>query len=149
NSRDLTSNFYITLKKQWNQNWNTQLRLGNDIFERKYDMISVSGSNFVIPRFYNINNTTQVFGAMDKSIRRLVGIYGDFMVDYKIFPFLNITGRNDISSTLSQSIIAFFYPSVNLCYVFIENLDLPRLIALGKIRASVALVGKDTSPPLL
>ena len=149
NSRDLTSNFYITLKKQWNQNWNTQLRLGNDIFERKYDMISVSGSNFVIPGFYNINNTTQVFGAMDKSIRRLVGLYGDLMVDYKNFLFLNITGRNDISSTLPKSNNSFFYPSVNLGYVFSENLDLPRWIAFGKIRASVAQVGKDTSPHLL
>jgi TonB-linked SusC/RagA family outer membrane protein len=149
NSKDLTSNFYISLKKQWNENWNTQLRLGNDIFERKYDMITVSGSNFVIPGFYNVNNTTQVFGSMDKSVRRLVGLYGDLMVDYKNFLFLNITGRNDISSTLPKTNNSFFYPSVNLGYVFSENMDLPAWIAFGKIRASVAQVGKDTNPHLL
>jgi TonB-linked SusC/RagA family outer membrane protein len=149
NSKDLTSNFYISLKKQWNENWNTQLRLGNDIFERRYDMITVSGSNFVIPGFYNVNNTTQVFGSMDKSVRRLVGLYGDLMVDYKNFLFLNITGRNDISSTLPKTNNSFFYPSVNLGYVFSENMDLPAWIAFGKIRASVAQVGKDTNPHLL
>jgi TonB-linked SusC/RagA family outer membrane protein len=149
NSRDLTSNFYITLKKQWNENWNTQLRLGNDIFERKYDMISVSGSNFVIPGFYNINNTTQVFGSMTKSVRRLVGFYGDLMVDYKNFLFLNVTGRNDISSTLPKNNNSFFYPSVNLGYVFSESFDLPIWWTFGKLRASIAQVGKDTSPHLL
>jgi TonB-linked SusC/RagA family outer membrane protein len=149
NSRDLTSNFYITLKKQWNENWNTQLRLGNDIFERKYDMVTLSGSNFVIPGFYNINNTTQVFGSMNKSIRRLVGFYGDLMVDYKNFLFLNVTGRNDISSTLPQNNNSFFYPSVNLGYVFSESFGLPTWWSFGKIRASVAQVGKDTSPHLL
>src|SRR5690606_29551329 len=47
NSKDLNSNFYITLKKQWNDTWNTQLRVGNDIFERKYDRVTATGSDFV------------------------------------------------------------------------------------------------------
>ena len=128
NSKDLNSNFYITLKKQWNSDWNTQLRLGNDVFERRYDRVSLSGSNFVIPGFYNISNTTQVFGGQGKSIRRLVGFYGDLMVDYKNFLFLNVTGRNDISSTLPKNNNSFFYPSVNLGYVFSENFDLPSWI---------------------
>ncbi|GAB3222185.1 SusC/RagA family TonB-linked outer membrane protein [Algoriphagus aestuariicola] len=149
NSRDLTSNFYITLKKQWNENWNTQLRLGNDIFERKYDIITLSGNNFVIPGFYNIGNTTQVFGSQAKSIRRLVGFYGDLMVDYKNFLFINVTGRNDISSTLPKDNNSFFYPSVNVGYVFSENFSLPNWWTFGKIRASVAEVGKDTSPHIL
>ncbi|WP_026956795.1 SusC/RagA family TonB-linked outer membrane protein [Algoriphagus vanfongensis] len=148
-SRDLTSNFYVTLKKQWNSDWNTTLRLGNDVFERKYDRVSLSGSNFVIPGFYNVNNTTQVFASQGKSIRRLVGFYGDLMVDYKNFLFLNVTGRNDISSTLPKSNNSFFYPSVNLGYVFSENFDLPSWITFGKLRASWAQVGKDTNPHIL
>ncbi|SHO64298.1 SusC/RagA family TonB-linked outer membrane protein [Algoriphagus zhangzhouensis] len=148
-SRDLTSNFYVSLKKQWNDDWNTSLRLGNDVFERKYDRVSLSGSNFVIPGFYNVNNTTQVFASQGKSIRRLVGFYGDLMVDYKNFLFLNVTGRNDISSTLPKSNNSFFYPSVNLGYVFSENFDLPSWVTFGKLRASWAQVGKDTNPHIL
>ncbi|MEB2779671.1 SusC/RagA family TonB-linked outer membrane protein [Algoriphagus sp. C2-6-M1] len=148
-SKDLNSNFYITLKKQWNESWNTQLRVGNDVFERKYDRISLSGSDFVIPGFYNVSNTTQVFGSQGKSIRRLVGIYGDLMVDYKNFLFLNITGRNDISSTLPKENNSFFYPSVNLGYVFTENFEMPSWFTFGKLRASWAQVGKDTNPHIL
>ncbi len=149
NSRDLTSNFYITLKKQWNENWNTQLRLGNDVFERRFDRVTATGSNFVIPDFYNLGNTTQIFASQGKSIRRLVGFYGDLMVDYKNFLFLNVTGRNDISSTLPTDNNSFFYPSVNLGYVFSENFELPSWITFGKLRASWAQVGKDTNPHIL
>ncbi len=149
NSKDLNSNFYITLKKQWNDSWNTQLRLGNDVFQRRYDRVTATGSNFVIPQFYNLSNTSQIFASQGKSIRRLVGFYGDFMVDYKNFLFLNITGRNDISSTLPKENNSFFYPSVNLGYVFSENMDLPSWFTFGKLRASWAQVGKDTNPHIL
>jgi TonB-linked SusC/RagA family outer membrane protein len=149
NSRDLTSNFYITLKKQWNENWNTQLRVGNDVFERQFDRVTATGSNFVIPGFYNLSNTTQIFASQGKSSRRLVGFYGDLMVDYKNFIFLNVTGRNDISSTLPTDNNSFFYPSVNLGYVFSENFELPSWVTFGKLRASWAQVGKDTNPHIL
>lgn len=149
NSRDLTSNFYVTLKKQFNDDWNTTLRFGNDVFERKFDRLTSRGENFVIPEFYNLSNTTQIFANQGKSIRRLVGFYGDLMVDYKNLLFLNITGRNDVSSTLPKDNNSFFYPSVNLGYVFSESVSLPSWITFGKLRASWAQVGKDTNPHLL
>ncbi|MEP4375183.1 MAG: SusC/RagA family TonB-linked outer membrane protein, partial [Algoriphagus sp.] len=149
NSKDINSNFYITLKKQWNETWNTQLRLGNDVFERQFDRVTATGSNFVIPGFYNLSNTTQIFASQGKSIRRLVGFYGDLMVDYKNFLFLNVTGRNDISSTLPKENNSFFYPSVSLGYVFTENFDVPSWFTFGKLRASWAQVGKDTNPHIL
>lgn len=149
NSRDLTSNFYITLKKQWNNDWNTSLRFGNDVFERRFDRVTARGENFVIPEFYNLNNATQIFASQGSSIRRLVGFYGDLMLDYKNFLFLNITGRNDVSSTLPQSNNSFFYPSVNLSYAFTEQIQSPEWLTFGKIRASWAQVGKDTNPHIL
>lgn len=148
-SKDISSNFYITLKKQWNTDWNTQLRLGNDVFQRKFDLVSGRGENFVIPGFYDLSNTSQVFTDQDKSLRRLVGFYGDLMIDYKNFLFLNITGRNDISSTLPKENNSFFYPSFNLGYVFSENWNLPSWVTFGKLRASWAQVGKDTDPHIL
>ena len=149
NSKDITSNFYITLKKQWTDDFNTTLRLGNDIFQRKFDRVFLRGEDFVIPEFYNVNTTRQVFVGQDKSIRRLVGFYGDLMVNYKDFLYLNVTGRNDISSTLPKSNNSFFYPSVNLGYVFSEHLDPSSWLTFGKLRASWAQVGKDTNPHVL
>src|SRR5690606_4713080 len=63
--------------------------------------------------------------------------------------FLNITGRNDLSSTLPKANNSFFYPSVNLGFAFSEAIELPGFLTFGKLRASWAKVGKDTDPYLL
>ncbi|MCX2679185.1 SusC/RagA family TonB-linked outer membrane protein [Galbibacter sp. EGI 63066] len=149
NRRDITSNFYITLNNKFGDDLTATLRLGNDIFERKYDRLNSTGSDFVIPEFYNLNNTNQVFTSQGKSIRRLVGFYGDLMLNYKEYLYLNLTGRNDITSTLPKDNNSFFYPSINLGYIFTEHLDMPTWFTFGKLRASWAQVGKDTDPHLL
>lgn len=149
NSKDITSNFYLTLKKQWNDDLNTTLRLGNDIFQRKFDRVSLRGEDFVIPDFYNVSVTRQGFLGQDNSIRRLVGFYGDLMVNFREYLYLNVTARNDISSTLPKDNNSFFYPSVNLGYVFSENFELPSWFTFGKLRGSWAQVGKDTNPHVL
>ncbi|MEW2922488.1 SusC/RagA family TonB-linked outer membrane protein [Muricauda sp. ANG21] len=149
NSRDLTSNFYITLKKKFGNDWNTTLRLGNDIFERRFDRVTLRGVDFVIPDFFNVSNTRQNFNSQGESIRRLVGFYGDLQVNYSDYLFLNVTGRNDISSTLPKDNNSFFYPSVSLGYVFSDHFEVPSWLSFGKLRASWAQVGKDTNPHVL
>lgn len=149
NSRDISSNFYITLNHKLGEDLTTTLRLGQDVFERKYDRLNSTGSDFVIPGFYNLNNTNQIFTSQSKSIRRLVGFYGDLMLNYKEYLYLNVTARNDQSSTLPKDNNSFFYPSVNLGYVFSDHLELPEWFSFGKLRASWAQVGKDTQPHVL
>lgn len=149
NSKDITSNFYVTLKRQWNDDLNTTLRLGNDIFQRKFDQVSARGEDFVIPDFYDLGVTRQIFNDQQKSIRRLVGFYGDFMVNFREYLYFNLTARNDISSTLPKDNNSFFYPSVNLGYVFSEHIDLPSWFTFGKLRGSWAQAGKDTGPHVL
>lgn len=148
-SRDINSNFFVTLNKSWSNSINTTLRVGNDIFERDYERVDARGDNFVIPNFYDLSYTSQISTSQDKRKKRLVGLYGDLMVDYADMIFLNITARNDWTSTLPIGNNSFFYPSVNLGFVFTEALNTPDLLSFGKIRASWAQVGKDTDPYLI
>lgn len=148
-SRDINSNFYITLKKDFSDRFNAVLMLGNDIFERDYEMVNATGEDFVIPDFYDLSYTRQISNSQDKRKKRLVGLYGDLMLSYDDMLFLNITGRNDWSSALPKDNNSFFYPSVNLSYVFSENMELPEFMSFGKLRASWAEVGKDTDAYLI
>lgn len=149
NSRDINSNLYITFNKQWGEKISTTLRVGNDVFERDYERVDAIGENFVIPLFYDLSYASQISTSQDKRKRRLVGLYGDLMVDYENMLFLNITARNDWTSTLPQGNNSFFYPSVNLSFVFTEAFDMPDVLTFGKLRASWAKVGKDTDPYLI
>src|SRR5699024_3043767 len=81
-----------------------------------------------------------------KSRRRLIGVYGDLMLNYDDFLYLDITARNDWSSTLPVNNRSFFYPSVSLGFVFSDIIVLPDYWSFGKLRASWAQVGEDAEP---
>ncbi|MGK7395737.1 MAG: SusC/RagA family TonB-linked outer membrane protein [Candidatus Cyclobacteriaceae bacterium M3_2C_046] len=146
NSRDINSTLNITLQGDLTDRLSTTLRLGNDIFDRRFKRLSSFGGEFVIPQFYNLSNTTDISTNQFISERRLVGLYGDLMLNYDDFLFLNITGRNDWSSTLPKANNSFFYPSFNLGFIFNDIMGLPSWFSYGKLRASYAEVGKDAPP---
>lgn len=146
NSRDFNSTFNVTLDHNITESLSAELTLGNDIFDRQSNSITATGNDFVTPRFYNLSNTREISTSQYKSKRRLIGVYGDLMLNYNDYLFLNITGRNDWSSTLPKNNRSFFYPSVSAGFVFSDIIELPDFFSYGKLRASYAQVGKDAEP---
>ncbi len=145
-SRDINSTLNLTFNHTFAEKLQATLRLGNDIFDRSRNSLQSRGDDFVIPEFFNLSNTNQLETGYNLNERRLVGVYGDLLLNYDNFLYLNFTGRNDWSSTLPQENRSFFYPSVNLGLVFTEIIDASEFLSYGKIRASYAEVGKDAPP---
>jgi len=146
NSRDLNSTLNLTFNHDFTEKLNANLRLGNDIFDRSRNTLRSRGDEFVIPSFYHVSNTRNIQTLYNLNERRLIGVYGDLMLNYDNFLYLNVTGRNDWSSTLPKENRSFFYPSVNLGVVFNDVLGIPEFLSYGKLRASYAEVGKDAPP---
>lgn len=146
NSRDLNSTLNLTFNHDLTEKLDATLRLGNDIFDRSRNTLRSTGNEFVIPGFYHVSNTRNIQTGYDLNERRLIGVYGDLMLNYDNFLYLNVTGRNDWSSTLPKENRSFFYPSVNLGFVFNDILGIPEFLSYGKVRASYAEVGKDAPP---
>lgn len=82
--------------------------------------------------------------------KRINSAYGLLKLSYHNTLFLDITGRNDWSSSLatpgSTDNVSFFYPSVSSALVISELLKLPAVISFAKLRAGWAQVGNDTDP---
>lgn len=144
NSRDMTNNLVISYTKALNTNFDLTLRTGIDAFERSYDRVGTRGDNFEVPEFIHLSNASLITTSQFISKRRLVGIYGEAGISYKDLLFVTITDRNDWSSTLPKDNNSFNYPSVNVGYVFTDMLtNRPSWLTFGKLRASVAKIGKD------
>lgn len=64
--------------------------------------------------------------------------------------FLDVTGRNDWSSSLvytnKTGNYSYFYPSVSGSWIINETFKLPEWITFAKVRGSWAQVGNDTAP---
>lgn len=144
----INSNLMVTLHKVFFKDWDASLLLGHNTDDTKLTSNSRRAEQFVIPnRVTDINNAThenQYFSQATQN-KRLIGVYGDFRLSYKSMAFLSVTGRNDWSSTLPQKNRSFFYPSFSGSFVFTEVLPKNNLLSYGKVRASVAEVGKDAS----
>lgn len=148
NSRDLTSTVNVTFEDDLTDEIGASLRLGNDVFDRELDRVTARGDDFVTPRFYRLSNVRDLSSEQQTSRQRLIGVYGDLTLDYSEYLYLNLTARNDWSSTLPEANRSFFYPSASVSFLFSEAFELPDLFSYGQVRASAARVGKDAEPYL-
>jgi outer membrane receptor protein involved in Fe transport len=156
NVMDITNDLMITAKKNFTNGINASLLLGHNVRFRKINTLEAQTNDaggLVIPGFYNLSNSNGPIASFNSlSERRLVGVYADLNVSYQNFLSLEVTARNDWSSTLPAQNNSFFYPSVSGAFVFSELLKNSRVadwLPYGKLRASWAQVGNDANPYLL
>jgi TonB-linked SusC/RagA family outer membrane protein len=145
-NRILTSNLVGSFKKDWSSQFNTVLRLGNDVRVQKFSRLTSTGSELDMPTLLTINNSKVRATNQYEEDYRIVSAFGDLTMSWSNYLFLNLTGRNDWSSSLSKDNNSFFYPSASLSYVFSDHFFKPSWLSFGKVRASLAEVGKDTDP---
>jgi TonB-linked SusC/RagA family outer membrane protein len=84
-----------------------------------------------------------------RSYKMINSLYGFINMGWKDTYYLDITGRNDWSSTLAPKNWSYFYPSVALSVLVDQMFDFRTnipAISLTKLRLSWANVGNDTSP---
>ncbi|MCK5367290.1 MAG: TonB-dependent receptor, partial [Cyclobacteriaceae bacterium] len=106
------------------------------------------GSGLIVPGIYSVSNVAPDniaynSGYAEKSI---YSIYGLASIGYKNAIYLDLTARNDWSSTLPSENRSYFYPSASLSVVLSEMVDMGSNVSLAKIRAGWAKVGNDTDP---
>lgn len=146
NSRDLNSTLNLTFSRDFSEKVSASLRIGNDIFDRDRNSVVARGDRFVIPLFFHLNNVIDQENSQSIRAQRLIGVYGDLSLNYADIVYLNITGRNDWTSTLPKANRSFFYPSISSSFIFHDALNLPEAVSMAKLRASYAQVGKDAAP---
>jgi len=147
--REINNDFMLTLiQDDVVDNFKFSLIVGNNINDKQSENTVVDASNLTIDQLYNYPNAASKTPTMGFSKRRIVGVYGDLGIAYNDYVFLNITGRNDWSSTLPLQNRSYFYPSVSGSFVFTDAWKdaLPSWLDHGKLRASWAQVGSDLTP---
>ena len=146
NYRQINSNFLLTLDHTWADKIQTTLRMGNDVLDRKTNITSTEGNNLDVYNLFNLGNAKQISTTQYIQNYRIIGAYGDLTIGYNNYLFLTATGRNDWTSSLEKNNRSFFYPSASLSYIFSQSMTMPTWLTYGKLRASIASIGKDALP---
>jgi TonB-linked SusC/RagA family outer membrane protein len=142
--------FLTTYRKSVND-FNVSISGGGNIMMQNFRdnyMGSAPGVGLIVPGLYRINNIPNMgLNYSNFSSRKAIySVFGLASIGYQDQLYLDLTARNDWSSTLPAANRSYFYPSASLSWLANYTFDLPQTISMWKFRAGLAQVGNDTNP---
>lgn len=145
--QEINSDFLLSYNNEFGEKWGFSASVGGNRMQFKYRRTDAAIDGLVVPGVYKlsngINNPTVATYDRNKEVNSL---YGLLSLSYNDVVFLDVTGRNDWSSTLPVQNNSFFYPSVGTSFILSDIFDLPEAFDYLKYRFSFAQVGNDTDP---
>ena len=134
-----------TLSTDFSLNYN----VGGSLLNRTGSSVQNLANGLSVPNQFNLAfATTPTFNNVTFSDRELQSVYGNVQLNFRDYLYLDVSARNDWSSTLPAP-HSYFYPSVGLSGVISDMFTMPDWISFGKVRASYTEVGNDAAPYLL
>lgn len=137
-----------TYIKQLNKNWGIDALLGFNVRNKQYENNYQAAPRLAVADLYTLTNSRDPLTSSNDFYRlRQYGLYGSIQLDYRRWAFLNITGRNDWSSTLPVDNNSYFYPSVTASVLLSEAFGWrSKAVSYLKIRGGWSQVGADANP---
>lgn len=122
--------------------------VGTNSMHRRYQSVYIGGQPLEIPGLYRISNipNTSRTSSNFSNQKRIFSVFGTASLGYKDQLYLDVTGRNDWSSTLPINNRSYFYPSVGLSWVANNSFNLPNSVSMLKLYVNWAQTGNDTDP---
>jgi TonB-linked SusC/RagA family outer membrane protein len=148
-SQETNSDFMLTYNKNISKEFSLNVQMGGikrtNYYKRNYFYVG----EMVVEGLYNAGNSVPSANSIESAITKseTQSLFGTANFSWRNAVFLDLTARNDWSSTLPKNARSYFYPSASLSTVFTELMDLKSdILTFGKIRASYAQVGNDATP---
>ncbi|MEM9339826.1 MAG: SusC/RagA family TonB-linked outer membrane protein, partial [Bacteroidota bacterium] len=144
--REVNADFLLTFDKRFNE-FSTVFSVGGNVFTQETKENFIEGRGLAIPGIYTLGNinVTPTLSRFDAK-KQINSLYGLANLGYMDFLYLDLTLRNDWSSTLPQNNNSYLYPSVSLSVIPTEIIDIWDPMDYLKVRLNFANVGKDTDP---
>ncbi|RMG27026.1 MAG: TonB-dependent receptor, partial [Bacteroidetes bacterium] len=142
--------FLATFDKQTDLFGITASAGGNYLYIRASSVTNSSkpSAGLIVPNVYTISNISS--GALDYSSswsqKAIYSLYGMTNLSFRDMIYLDLTARNDWSSTLPPENRSYFYPSASLSLLLNEMVNFGSMVNLFKLRGGWAKVGNDAAP---
>lgn len=145
--QEVNTDFLLSYKNDLSEKIGLSASVGGNAMDYKYRRTDASVDGLVVPAVYKLANgiNNPIVQTYDKN-KKVNSLYGLVSLSFENKLFLDVTGRNDWSSTLPTANNSFFYPSANASVILSEVFELPQAVDYLKYRFSFAEVGNDTDP---
>lgn len=134
--------FIVNFKTDFSEKIGFTALLGANNRYDEYEQFGVSSSGQVAFGLFNHSNfqTSSSRNIIDgarmnfRSQERRIGVYANATLDYNDYLFLNLSARNDWTSTVEEANRQILYPGASLSFIPSTAFDLPAVIDLLKLR---------------
>lgn len=139
---EMNADVLIGVNKDITSKLTMNLNAGANLLQKNDKVNDVTASNFAFPFVYNPATAATKNSTVTEYKKEVHSVYGALELAYNNTLYLNLTDRNDWSSTLPKANNSYNYPSATISYVFSENVK-TNWLNFGKVRAGYAQVGGD------
>lgn len=136
----------LNFNKDISENFSIDAFAGASRMNRKRNIFAGSTVDGLSSEVYNLDASIGRPSVTDyKSEKEIQSVFASATLGYKDQIFLDLSARNDWSSTLPKSDWSYFYPAASASWVFSDLIG-ANWLNLAKVRAAIAQVGNDTDP---
>lgn len=152
NIEEITGDFLLRYNKELNKDIKITATAGGSLLKNRYNKSELRADGLKDPGVYSFDNAAyDLVSIPDTSRFNINSLYGLFSASYKSYLYLDLTGRQDWSSTLANpyrtNSIGFFYPSASISFIASDYFKLPKTIDFAKLRFSASQTGSSGTVP--
>lgn len=145
---ETNNDFLFSFNEDLSNDFKIRASIGGNIRHELFKQNNAVVRGLLLPGVYKLSNAVDRALAENNILQehKMNSLFGLVNLSWRDRIFVDITGRNDWSSTLPVNSQSYFFPSISSSFVLDEIFQLPDVISFAKLRLSWARVGLDTDP---
>jgi TonB-linked SusC/RagA family outer membrane protein len=149
-TKSYTADMLLSGDYKINDAFNIKGILGATVYTTDMRQSYIRADNLSVPGFYDVSNGTgEPTKWVNEEVKRTIGLFADITLGYNSYLFLNLSGRNDWTSTLAKDNNNYFYPQIGVSFVATDAISALKdnpILSFAKLTLSNATVYNDLLP---
>ncbi|MCX2478860.1 SusC/RagA family TonB-linked outer membrane protein [Pedobacter sp. MC2016-15] len=134
--------------RKLSKDFNLDVLLGGNIRTTTLENNDQIANRLAVRGLYTLSNSRDpLISSNYYTKQKIYSAFSSAQLSFRNYAYLNLTARNDWSSTLPEANRSYFYPSVNGSLILTEAFDIKSdALTFAKLRGGWSKVGKDANP---
>ena len=147
---EINTDFLLNYRKNLSERIDLNVGLGGNAMRQRGRFSDVIAPELAVPGIYTLGNSRvalQNLASVPSTQKRINSLYATAQVGFDNYLYLDLSARNDWSSTLPSDSRSYLYYAANLSAVLTDAFKIKSdVLSFAKVRFGVAQVGNDTDP---
>lgn len=140
--QNLNADILLGFNKDLTRDLHLSANIGAEITDSQNRSMISNAGGLTVENKFALNYAKNLTSSDAENHIQKQAVYGMAQLGFRNYLFVDVTARNDWSSTLPPP-YDYFYPSVGLTGILSDIFELPDLFSFVKLRGSYAEVGND------